>query len=624
MLKTMDIACILSFFASGFGCAGSEAVGEQSEHRYVIDDMEDVTDWVASGAARTPELSDTGKQGRHCMRWSKAGNQEDYARYSKTLGKAHDFSSFDEVSYWIYLPEVEGIKHISLWFGEEERWGKGFLQDHPNPRKGWQRVQSRLYLSQCVGAVPKSWKNIQVVSFEITTETRESTFEGILIDDLKLTRSASQGLRRTADTSREPPFAVVDGEPFFPIGFYGVSDQITAAEWAELAQNGFNLVTCAEAHYFNERVCTHGDTSHWLRFLDKAHRHGIKVVVQLSAGDTHNHIWWALDLNDDAVLYRHLRRIGRDESNAVGSANRERSIRYLQKIVPALKDHPALYCWESLDEIAQYGFPAAGMQEGAKLLRGLDASHPLWINHPSSVIDPRALHEFGHFADIVSLDIYPVPKEFGFGNLPNKEINNIGEYTDLLRASATPEQPVWMVLQAYRFNDDEFAHLKDERLRRFPTSDEIRFMSYQAVVHGTKGIMYFLYLPRATKRPAHTHVNTPFTPEFWEALKSLGRELQFLKSALTSKTVVGAVRVESEADSVRCMVKQVGDDIFLITVNERKQSTRATFKLNRPIQKLNAIFENRDLAFTTTRLRTDSTRSECASIEFASEPSPVF
>ena len=437
-----------------------------------------------------------------------------------------------------------------------------------------------------------TWRNIEVVSFEIATHSPGQTFQGILIDDLRLSGGEGVDLR-----VKDPPLATLEDEPFFPIGFYSVSNDIPEAEWQELSENGFNLVSCAEAHYFNQLVCQDGDVSKWIEFLDKAQTHGIKVAVQLSTGEwmPRNRVWWALDLNPDEVIYESLRRIGRSEEDARYGANRERNIDYLHTIVPALKDHPALYCWESLDEIAQYRIPVEGLIEGVNLLKRLDPEHPYWHNHPSSIIDPRGLYRYGHFADIVSLDIYPIPREFGYGGLANKEINCIGEYTDLLHASLVADQAGWMVLQAYRFNDNEFANIQGEGLRRFPTRDEIRFMTYQAIVHGTKGIMYFLYLREPAPPTAHTHVNAPFTPEFWDALKSLGGELTLLSPALTADRKIDVAAIEPAGCPVRCLGKQVDDELWLIGVNEGGEEVTATFRTIAPIASVEVMFEERNV-----------------------------
>ena len=434
----------------------SLAVIPVSSIELVIDDMNEITDWASSGGASPLKLSSTDNQKTHSFYLEKLDIKSDWARYTKKLKTRQNYSNYEKVSYSVYIPDSEVVKQISTWFGEKERWDAGFIHYQTQIKNGWNHITHNMFMFTPVDARLKTWEKIKFISFEITTYLPTQTFEGILIRDLRLINQ-----KDTIFQLKTSSFAIWNDRPFFPIGFYSVSSDVKEDEWIELSQSGFNLITCAESHYFNQLVCENGDTSKWIEFLDQAHRHGLKVAVQLSTGQwiPTAHVWWALDLNPDEVVYQNLRRIGRSQEDARYCADRARNILYLHTIVDALKDHPALFCWESLDEISQYKIPVEGLLEGISLLKRLDPKHDIWLNHPPSVIDPRWLQYYGCAADIVSLDIYPIPKVFGYGNLPNKEINSVGQYTDLLHKSLTSGQSAWMVLQAYRFNDDEFSHL---------------------------------------------------------------------------------------------------------------------------------------------------------------------
>ena len=569
----------------------SLAVIPVSSVELVIDDMNEITDWTNSGGASPLKLSSTDNQKTHSFYLEKLDIKSDWARYTKKLKTGQNYSNYEKVSYSVYIPDSEVVKQISTWFGEKERWDTGFIHYQTQIKNGWNHITHNMFMFTPVDARLKTWEKIKFISFEITTYLPTQTFEGILIRDLRLINQ-----RDTIFQLKTSSLAIWNDRPFFPIGFYSVSSDVKEDEWIELSQSGFNLITCAESHYFNQLVCENGDTSKWIEFLDRAHRHGLKVAVQLSTGQwiPTAHVWWALDLNPDEVVYQNLRRIGRSQEDARYCADRDRNILYLHTIVDALKDHPALFCWESLDEISQYKIPVEGLLEGISLLKRLDPKHDIWLNHPPSVIDPRWLQHYGCAADIVSLDIYPIPKVFGYGNLPNKEINSVGQYTDLLHKSLTDGQSAWMVLQAYRFNDDEFSHLPQENLRRFPTHHEIRFMTYQAITHGTKGIMYFLYLRRPTRPPAHTYVNTPFTPEFWNTMESIGRELKTLYPVLITENYH---RLEVNSDHVSYLLKHVGDLTWLIAVNEQNEPSEVTFRLAQSITKLDIMFEDRSVIF---------------------------
>ena len=575
-----------------------------------LDDLENTAGWTVSGSEAAPKLSKSKRQGSYSLSLVKSNTDSDYVRYTKHLQRLLDLTIYDRVSFQLYVPEPDKIKNISVWFGERERWSGGFVRNLEF-KEGWNEISLFLFQFFSIDAEVNVWKRIEVFSIEITTFDASRTLDNILLDDLRLHVPESDTYRFHPLEPKDAPIARLHGEPFFPIGLYSVSIQNTEQEWKEIADSGFNFITCAEAYYFNEFVSRHKDVSKWIDFLDRAERHGLKVAVQLSSGDwtprnSSSRSWWALDLNDDEVVVRNLQRIGRNKEDAVYSASRQRHMEYLKRIVAAIKDHPALGTYESLDEIAQYLFPVEGMIEGVRFLESLDSDTPYWHNHPSSVIDPRGLRHYGHFADIVSLDIYPIPSEFGYGGLPNKEINNIGEYTDLLRASTLTHQPAWMVLQAYTFNDNEFPGIQGKGLRRFPTRAELRFMTFQSIVHGSRGVIYFLYVTRPIEPIAHSHVNKPFTPEFWSALKELASDLSFMVPALVSETAKGMVRPSSPDDSVQCIVKTVGHEMWIVAVNESAQPVDAHFTLTTSVDELTVMFEERELMTADNRSFHDS------------------
>src|SRR5690606_26326563 len=128
-----------------------------------------------------------------------------------------------------------------------------------------------------------------------------------------------------------------------------------------------------------------------------------------------------------------------------------------------------------------------GMREGYSLLRTLDPKHPVWMNHaPRNQI--AQLMAFNDAADIVGCDIYPVPfsADNGHSDIGLRTIASVGAYTDRMQESA-PGKPVWMVLQGFGWSDIQPE--RKEFMRR-PEGHETRFMAYDAIVHGARGILY--------------------------------------------------------------------------------------------------------------------------------------
>ena len=134
----------------------------------------------------------------------------------------------------------------------------------------------------------------------------------------------------------------------------------------------------------------------------------------------------------------------------------------------------------------------AGMIEGYKRLRQLDPAHPVWMNHaPRNQV--AQLAAFNQGADIVGCDIYPVPftTKVGHSDLAERTAAAVGAYTERMQQSA-PGKPVWMVLQGCGWGDIQPQRTDEERkeLRR-PNWKETRFMAYDAIVRGARGILYW-------------------------------------------------------------------------------------------------------------------------------------
>lgn len=131
------------------------------------------------------------------------------------------------------------------------------------------------------------------------------------------------------------------------------------------------------------------------------------------------------------------------------------------------------------------------MRRGYALLKELDPQHPVWMNHaPRNSLDD--LKRFAAAADVVGCDIYPVPEfQGGHSDLIDRSLASTGSYTRIMQDSA-PGKPVWMVLQGFSWADIEKNPTEESRKKnRRPTFDESRFMAYDAIVNGARGILYW-------------------------------------------------------------------------------------------------------------------------------------
>jgi hypothetical protein len=206
---------------------------------------------------------------------------------------------------------------------------------------------------------------------------------------------------------------------------------------------------------------------------------------------------------------------------------------------------------------------AEGMVQGYQLLKNLDPNHPIWMNHaPRNSIEQLAL--FNRGADAVGCDIYPVPRERdnGHSDLSDQFLSCVGGYTRRMQEAA-PGKPVWMVLQGFAWADlRETADVETRDLLRKPRPDESRFMAYDAIVNGARGILYW--------GTAYVDKDEPF----WTELLSLVAELsaqQFVLSAPDAALDIDITLAETWGSldrGVRVLPKQVDGRVYLLVVNE--------------------------------------------------------
>ena len=253
---------------------------------------------------------------------------------------------------------------------------------------------------------------------------------------------------------------LVDNRPQFPIGFYNIPKSDTALH--EMAEVGVNIVRCSNRED-----------------LDRAQAAGIMG-------------WMPLPLQAGAT-----------------DALRER--------VNTLKEHPALAVWEGPDEVVWCFTALSGLyrrqdihtirhawwhqtpkavayaeeqaaviipklQAGAALVRELDdKDRPLWMNEALKS-DPKYVRQYIDSFDIIGCDTYPVRAD-------RRPIHALGVATEHWKRVGRGKMPVWMVLQAFSWSDASGYH--GDTGAAYPSFDESRFMAYDVIARGGRGLYYF-------------------------------------------------------------------------------------------------------------------------------------
>lgn len=202
-----------------------------------------------------------------------------------------------------------------------------------------------------------------------------------------------------------------------------------------------------------------------------------------------------------------------------------------------------------------------GLIEGSRVVKALDPRHPVWMNHaPRNSIEQLA--RFNQAADIAGCDIYPVPcYRGGHSDLAERGLPAVGAYTRRMQ-DAAPGKPIWMVLQGFGWADINACPESERNVFRRPTFDESRFMAYDAVVRGARGILYW------------GTYSVEKTSEFWANLMKLVRELADLQPVLSAPDAAVEPRISyaetwgSVDRGVQVLPKEADGKTWLVVVNE--------------------------------------------------------
>jgi hypothetical protein len=251
------------------------------------------------------------------------------------------------------------------------------------------------------------------------------------------------------------------------------------------------------------------------------------------------------------------------------SANEE----LLGKVVGAFKGHPGLGAYKGIDEPLNGGVAAAGLIRAYKKLRDLDGAHPVVIiQAPRGTV--AELQPYRPAFDITGADIFPVAYPPGeHAARANRDISVVGDITRTM-AQAAGAKPVWTTLQI-AWSGTATSKRKPDLVPRFPSLPEERFMAYQAIVSGARGLMFFGGHLTQIARPVDAKAGWNW--RFWELV------LRPLLAELTSTAVQpalvapAAAAISVTAQDVEVATRQDARFFYVIAVRRGGATTRVGF-----------------------------------------------
>jgi hypothetical protein len=331
---------------------------------------------------------------------------------------------------------------------------------------------------------------------------------------------------------------VVDGQKVFPLGLslpppVGGKTPAGKDAWQELKAGGASFVRTGRATWDAQQIDAQIASEKALE--DAAAAHGLLSWLWL--GDLPN------------------------LPTTAGSPKEQ----LLTKVVNAFKAHPGLGAYKGIDEPQHSSIPAAGLVRAHTALRALDPDHPVVIIQ-APVGTVADLTPYRPAFEITGADIYPVAYPPGAqAGTTNKDISLVGDVTKKMVAAAGGK-PVWMTLQI-AWSGTAISKTRPNVIPRFPSLFDERFMAYQAIVNGARGLVFFGGHFTQITRPRDAKAGWNWT--FWDlVLKPLFLEL-------TSTAVAPALVAPNVDATVTASVQDVElvareDDRFFYVIAVRR------------------------------------------------------
>ena len=333
----------------------------------------------------------------------------------------------------------------------------------------------------------------------------------------------------------------INGQKVFPIGFSPppppdgkTPDGKNAIE--ELADAGANFMrTGAQQDGWNEQA--------WQReqeYLDVAARYGLFCMPYLRE-------------------YAHV------SSDAQATK--------LRAIINSFKNHPALGVWKGADEPEWGKTPLAPLLRARQIIREEDPDHPIVIiQAPRGTVE--SLRNYDTTGDIMGVDIYPISYPPGTHSLlTNKDISLVGDHARIISQAVQGKQPFWMVLQI-----SWSGVLKSGKTLRFPTFPQERFMTYDAIINGARGLFYFGGANEKSLSPRDEKLGWNWT--FWKrvldpVIEEIGTRSP-LYPALVAPDSMCPIKA-SGADGMEFCVREANGELFLLACQRGDKTEQVEF-----------------------------------------------
>jgi hypothetical protein len=253
---------------------------------------------------------------------------------------------------------------------------------------------------------------------------------------------------------------MIQGKPFFPFGFYHVS-------WESTIEELIGDLQKIAAAGFNTIHASATNISDYSRFLEEAEKLGIYTISESSIEK--------LDL------------------------------------INFLKHKPAVLGWNIADDVDNGRLSTEQVWEAHHLVKKADPNHVTYISGYTDKIT-----DFANCAEVIGVQSYPIPieKTKSSEKATYEILSTAKKETDLFNHA------LYANVQAFAWTD---ANNPEYTGARSPTSNEVRNMTYQALLGGAKGIIYYTFRDRVWDLTQQS--------DLWQGIRSLVPEIKLLSPA---------------------------------------------------------------------------------------------
>ena len=277
------------------------------------------------------------------------------------------------------------------------------------------------------------------------------------------------------------------------------------------------------------------------------------------------------------------------------------------------KDNPTIVAWMHGDEpdnaqplpAGQKGWGPpilpSEIQADYKKIRAADPSRPVFLNLGQGVAwdnyigrgvrrnKPEDYPEYVKGADIVSFDIYPAVHDHK--DIAGK-LEFVGRGVERLREWAGPNRTVWNCIEAARISNIEVK----------PTPEQIRSEVWMSLIHGSRGIVYFVH----QFKPHFIEASLLEDPELLQAVSGINAQIKQLARVLNSPTVPAEFSISSENNlPIATMMKRLEGTNYLFTVGMDNREAEVTLKSTElsDVSNVELIDESRTVHVSAGELR---------------------